>query len=241
VDVEQIRRKHWREGQTDVLNGSCHWCDGDWPCHTATVLAALATAQQELETTTNSWQLALGLLEGTERALATAQQELANCVQVRDLAIERLKAGGLEAENEAMRAVVAAAGRVKQAQDQRTRFNWELPGNTARALSELFGTLAALDQHHPAVEALLRKVKDHALNHSNELMEVAEGLRAALTQAQRWQPIETAPQDTAVLVYGVMYDVAHFNTALGAWVSCWDHRPMSKLKWWQPLPPQPER
>ena len=54
-----------------------------------------------------------------------------------------------------------------------------------------------------------------------------------------WQPIETAPLDTAVLAYGSMYAIAHYNTALGQWVDCWDHRPLTHLKWWQPLPEAP--
>ena len=33
-----------------------------------------------------------------------------------------------------------------------------------------------------------------------------------------WQPIETAPKDTAILVYHNMFTVAHFNTAFGRWI-----------------------
>jgi hypothetical protein len=54
-----------------------------------------------------------------------------------------------------------------------------------------------------------------------------------------WQTIESAPKDTAVLVYGSSYEVGHFNTVIGAWVSCWDHRRLHHVAWWQPLPEPP--
>jgi len=57
--------------------------------------------------------------------------------------------------------------------------------------------------------------------------------------SDNWQPIETAPEDTAVLVYGFGYEVAHFNTALKQWVACYDHRPLNHPEWWQPLPEAP--
>ena len=71
---------------------------------------------------------------------------------------------------------------------------------------------------------------------------------AGLTQEQReavaampgWRKIETAPEDTAVLIYGFGYEIAHFNTAIGAWVACWDHRRIPTPTHWQPLPQPPE-
>jgi hypothetical protein len=57
--------------------------------------------------------------------------------------------------------------------------------------------------------------------------------------APDWQPIETAPKNTAILVYSWGYDVAHFNTLLNAWVACWDHRKLKGVTHWQPLPDPP--
>lgn len=54
-----------------------------------------------------------------------------------------------------------------------------------------------------------------------------------------WQPIETAPVDTAVLTYAFGYDVAHYNTLLKAWVRCSDHTRV-RAEFWMPLPPAPE-
>lgn len=54
-----------------------------------------------------------------------------------------------------------------------------------------------------------------------------------------WQSIETAPKDTAVLVYAFSYEVAHFNTQIGFWVACWDHRKIREPVGWMPLPPAP--
>jgi len=56
-----------------------------------------------------------------------------------------------------------------------------------------------------------------------------------------WQPIETAPKDTAVLTHGFGFEIAHFNTLLGAWVACWDHRKIRGPTHWVPLPVPPDR
>jgi hypothetical protein len=61
-----------------------------------------------------------------------------------------------------------------------------------------------------------------------------------------WQPIETAPKDTAILVYGFGYSVAHFNTRYERWIGFGrDTRDTEALaRWppthWQPLPSPPE-
>lgn len=55
-----------------------------------------------------------------------------------------------------------------------------------------------------------------------------------------WQPLDTAPKDTAVLTYGFGYEVAHFNTHLGKWVATWDHRPIRTPVAWAPLPTPPK-
>lgn len=39
TEIDAIRRKHWRENQGGEI-AWCHWCDADWPCHTAAVLQA---------------------------------------------------------------------------------------------------------------------------------------------------------------------------------------------------------
>jgi hypothetical protein len=59
--------------------------------------------------------------------------------------------------------------------------------------------------------------------------------------ARRWQPIEGAPEDTAVLVYNIFgYKVAHFNTALKQWVECRDNRPLRLAPThWVALPAKP--
>lgn len=54
-----------------------------------------------------------------------------------------------------------------------------------------------------------------------------------------WQPIESAPKDTAVLAYDFGYEVAHFNTLLNKWVACSDHRPIRGPTHWMPLPDPP--
>lgn len=75
-------------------------------------------------------------------------------------------------------------------------------------------------------------------------MDNRELLRAAVSE--EWQPIETAPKDTAVLVYGFGYSVAHFNTAYGKWIvygaetECTRMmNTMSRPTHWMPLPQEP--
>lgn len=65
-------------------------------------------------------------------------------------------------------------------------------------------------------------------------------IRALLIAAQSQEPknLGKAPKDTAVLVYEFGFSVAHFNTALGAWVRCHDHAPCAPFCWW-PLPALP--
>jgi len=67
------------------------------------------------------------------------------------------------------------------------------------------------------------------------------GITAQMAQQEhsQWQPIETAPKDTAVLTYGFGYEIAHYNTDLDAWVACWDHRPIRTPVGWMPLPESP--
>ena len=56
----------------------------------------------------------------------------------------------------------------------------------------------------------------------------------------KWLDIETAPKDTALLLYcGWMYSIGHFNTMLGEWVECFDHRTITPTHW-MPLPAAPE-
>ena len=60
-----------------------------------------------------------------------------------------------------------------------------------------------------------------------------------------WQPIETAPEDTAILVWNAGFIIAHFNTKMGFWVGLGlDTSDTRSLKQypptqWMPLPPQP--
>jgi hypothetical protein len=64
-----------------------------------------------------------------------------------------------------------------------------------------------------------------------------------------WQPIETAPKDTAILVYGFGPSVAHFNTAYGRWIGYGSNTPDTiSLNedngipiLWMPLPEMPSK
>jgi len=59
-------------------------------------------------------------------------------------------------------------------------------------------------------------------------------------QIPGWQPIESAPKDTALLLYcGSFYEIGHFNTAIGEWVCGWDHRKLKPPTHWMPLPAAP--
>jgi hypothetical protein len=64
-----------------------------------------------------------------------------------------------------------------------------------------------------------------------------------------WQPIETAPKDTAILIYSSGYNVAHYNTAYERWCTYTDGRGTAGERllnsWdfpthWMPLPAPPE-
>ncbi len=56
-----------------------------------------------------------------------------------------------------------------------------------------------------------------------------------------WLPLSQAPHDTAVLVYGVCYEVAHYNTALKRWALCSNHQPLYRESEcvWTHLPEPP--
>lgn len=61
-----------------------------------------------------------------------------------------------------------------------------------------------------------------------------------------WKTIDSAPKDTAVLVYGFGYTVAHFNRAYGKWIAFGsdtaDTRALvsSPPTHWTELPPPPK-
>lgn len=80
---------------------------------------------------------------------------------------------------------------------------------------------------------------DALLGQENQEDNSSQCCPAVAFEAGDWpapRPMESAPLDTAILTYGFGYEVAHFNTALHAWVSCWDHRRLkTPLRWW-PLP-----
>lgn len=56
-----------------------------------------------------------------------------------------------------------------------------------------------------------------------------------------WFPLSKAPDDTAVLVYGFGYEVAHYNTALKRWALCSNHQPLYREaeSVWTHLPEPP--
>jgi hypothetical protein len=55
-----------------------------------------------------------------------------------------------------------------------------------------------------------------------------------------WQPIETAPEDTSVLVWAnCALELGHYNTMLKAWVASYDHRPLKDVLLWRFHPPLP--
>ena len=53
-------------------------------------------------------------------------------------------------------------------------------------------------------------------------------------------PIASAPKDTAVLIFGFCFEVAHFNSKLGRWALVRDHAELlaPPTRWW-PLPEIP--
>ncbi len=69
-----------------------------------------------------------------------------------------------------------------------------------------------------------------------------DGHLAAQANEPTWQPIETAPKDTAVLVYHAGFSVAHFNTTLSRWIG-YDFESSSFRQFppthWMPLPAPP--
>jgi len=84
-------------------------------------------------------------------------------------------------------------------------------------------------------------------NRHNELR-VAYATRAdhfaalhALLEGQGWQPIETAPKDTAVLIYNLRWQVGHFNTAENRWLGAERSGDLEQFPptHWQPLPAPP--
>lgn len=69
----------------------------------------------------------------------------------------------------------------------------------------------------------------------------------AASSSAGWQPIDTAPKDTAILLYGFGFSVAHFNTAYGKWIAYGYETPdtimlntaSSAPTHWMPLPAAP--
>lgn len=68
---------------------------------------------------------------------------------------------------------------------------------------------------------------------------------AASTAPERWQPIETAPADTAILIYAQGYRVAHFNSMAKRWIGYGANaethilNTWAKPTHWMPLPAAP--
>jgi len=59
-------------------------------------------------------------------------------------------------------------------------------------------------------------------------------------QEQDWQPIKTAPKDTALLLYCDSYfELGHFNIRLNRWVDLEKHRGLRTPTHWMQLPPAP--
>ena len=86
--------------------------------------------------------------------------------------------------------------------------------------------------------------RTHCAHHDRCLAEcVPADLRASTPspEGQTWQPIETAPKDTAVLLWlGWRLEIGHFNTGLGRWAANWDHRALEvPATHWMPLPSPP--
>jgi hypothetical protein len=92
-----------------------------------------------------------------------------------------------------------------------------------------------------AAEVLYRK-RAFGIEQCREIQHAA--LEAA--ERVRWQPIENAPKDTAILVYNYGYTVAHFNTAYDRWIAYGRDTPDTIAlaqflpTHFQPLPSPPE-
>jgi hypothetical protein len=92
-----------------------------------------------------------------------------------------------------------------------------------------------------AAEVLYRK-RAFGIEQCREIQHAA--LEAA--ERVRWQPIENAPKDTAILVYNCGYTVAHFNTAYDRWIAYGRDTPDTIAlaqflpTHFQPLPSPPE-
>lgn len=91
-----------------------------------------------------------------------------------------------------------------------------------------------------AAEEYFQRIQGDGLFLEHEEREaIAQAISAELPT---WRTMESAPRDTAVLLYGFGHEVGHFNTALNAWVACWDHRRLSGVTeptHWQELPDPP--
>lgn len=60
-----------------------------------------------------------------------------------------------------------------------------------------------------------------------------------------WQPIETAPKDRPILLYGSsphQYAAAIWEPYHAAWACCWDNWPIEDFaaRYWMPLPAPPQ-
>jgi len=59
-------------------------------------------------------------------------------------------------------------------------------------------------------------------------------------QERDWQPIKTAPKDTALLLYCDSYfELGHFNIRFNRWVDLEKHRGLRTPTHWMQLPPAP--
>jgi len=86
------------------------------------------------------------------------------------------------------------------------------------------------------------------LGDADRVRRLGEEIDVAIAAAQQWQPIETAPKGTAILIYANGYNVAHY-TASGHWFSYGDKAETHILNTWgkpthwmplpTPLPNQP--
>ena len=62
-----------------------------------------------------------------------------------------------------------------------------------------------------------------------------------LRRPSAWRDIKDCPPDTAVLLYvGWFFEVGHYNSVIGAWLSSWDHRRLGMPDGWEMLPEEPQ-